>query len=1003
MPPRRLSLAFLLASAAIQPLSAALDPADAYQPRNTQAPGQGPPPAAEAAAALKLPEGFKATLFAGDPDVRQPIDMKLDDRGRLWVCEAYAYKEWQKKGEDRILIFTDRNGDGVADERKVFHGGFNHLSSVEIGFGGVWVLDTPNLLFFPDKDGDDVPDGSPQVLLDGWTEKGQHNMVNGLIWGLDGWLYGRHGITNPSLVGPPGTPEDQRVFIEPGVWRYHPVTQAFEVVLKGMTNPWGLDWDDRGELFLSGNVNGHLWHGIPGALYERMFGAGSVPHDYERLRTIAERPHYRSTGNWQDDWKNPAKGRDATNDLGGGHSHCGLMIYQGDTWPERHRGSLFMNNTHGRRINEERVEPKAGSYLGRHAGDLMTTPNLWFRGVSRLYGPDGDVYVSDWCDNGECHDDDGVHRNSGRIYKIVYGAGKPEAVNQDLAKKSDAELAALMLSKNEWFVRHARRILEERALSGAEGGLDAAAVSQLRDLLKNGTDVSRQLRALWTLQACDLLKEDELLATSHAENEHLRAWAVRFMCEDFAPSDLERMRLVDMAQRDSSALVRVHLASVLQRVTADVRWPLTHALIQRAEAKDDHTFELMLWYGLEPRIPDDPKEAMKAYASSAFPLLQTFIARRLAAEADDPECREAVGQLLATIAADPNADAAGSRLAAMRQGLEGRKNVGAPENWTDISPRLAERFSADVAALGLAFGDASTLDRLRADVRDAAKPAADRLRSLQTLREAGVSDLRKILLDSLGDPVLRTDALRGLAQVADASVPALILKGYAGYSAGEKAAAIDALCARPASARALLDAVASRKVPRTDVTATHARQIDALGDKKLSAQLTKTWGAVKSSTAEKEALISKFRAQLTDVNAPAADRAAGKAVFTRVCATCHVLFGEGGHLGPDLTGGGRRDLDYLLRNVIDPSAVVPRDYKMTVVTLNSGEVLAGVVPQETDKTLTVQTLAERRTIERTQAAKIEHQDISWMPEGLLQSIPAQDVRDLIAYLRSDGK
>src|SRR4051794_39884783 len=208
---------------------------------NTQNPKDKPLAPEEALKKITLPPGFEATLFAGEPDVMQPIAFDFDDRGRLWVVECFSYPDFKNENSDRILIFTDKDGDGRFDERKVFLTNGHHLSGIALGFGGVWVTSAPNLLFYPDRDGDDVPDGKPEIILDGWTLKAGHNMVNGLAWGPDGWLYGRHGITTHSLVGKPGTPENERTKLSCCIWRYHPVKKIFEVVCNGTTNPWGLD------------------------------------------------------------------------------------------------------------------------------------------------------------------------------------------------------------------------------------------------------------------------------------------------------------------------------------------------------------------------------------------------------------------------------------------------------------------------------------------------------------------------------------------------------------------------------------------------------------------------------------------------------------------------------------------------------------------------------------------------------------------------------------------
>ena len=381
--------------------------------------------------------------------------MALDDRGRLWVAESYSYKEWEKRGEDRVLVFEDTDGDGRFDSRKMFWDEGRHISSVEVGFGGVWVIDVPNLLFIPDRDSDDRPDSDAEVKLTGFTLKASHNMANGLRWGPDGWLYGRHGVLAKSSVKIPGAEPLAGIEgeFDCAIWRYHPTADGgrFEVFCRGMTNPWGMDWNGHGDVFFSGNVNGHLWHGIRGARYDRMFGEGFFPHAYRRLGPCADHLHH--AGDWGE-WTNTRSddGKGAHDRFGGGHSHCGLMIYRGDNWPAEYRGRAFLCNTHGRRVNSERLEVQGSGYVARHEDDFLLANNAWFKGVEMVYGPDGGVYLSDWCDYGECHDSDGVHRSSGRIYKITYG--KPDEVPEglrDLKKLDSGRLAKVQSHANAFF------------------------------------------------------------------------------------------------------------------------------------------------------------------------------------------------------------------------------------------------------------------------------------------------------------------------------------------------------------------------------------------------------------------------------------------------------------------------------------------------------------------------------------------------------------------------
>jgi putative membrane-bound dehydrogenase-like protein len=457
---------------------------------------------------MTLPEGFHVSLFAGEPDVVQPIAFTFDDRGRLWVVECLSYpnweKDWRKGGRDRILIFEDREGTGRFDHCKVFWDKGCNISGIQAGFGGVWICAIPNVLFIPDRDGDDVPDGPPEVVLDGWSMEAQHNIFNSLTWGPDGWLYGGNGILATSKVGKPGTPEDQRVPLNCGVWRYHPTKKEFEVVATGTTNPWGLDFDDYGEMFITNCVIKHLWHVIPGAHFQRMFGQDFNPHWYSLMSSCADHIHWAGGP-----WESSRGGQGGHGDAGGGHAHVGAMVFLGDNWPDRYRHTLFTCNLHGNRINNDTLERKGSGYVAHHGPDFLMANDSWFRGISIQYGPDGGVFVTDWTDTGECHNHVEVDRTNGRIYKITHG--KPlllqKTFREDLSKLTDLELVERQLHKNDWHVRHARRILQERA---AAGKLTAETQERLQAILHETPDVTRKLKALWALHATRGLNDKQL-------------------------------------------------------------------------------------------------------------------------------------------------------------------------------------------------------------------------------------------------------------------------------------------------------------------------------------------------------------------------------------------------------------------------------------------------------------------------------------------------------------
>tara|TARA_Y100000780_G_scaffold113812_1_gene102649 strand:+ start:470 stop:2275 length:1806 start_codon:yes stop_codon:yes gene_type:complete len=572
----------------------------------------------EAAKTMEVPKGFNVTLFAGEPDIKQPIAFCIDDRGRLWVAEANNYPDKKAGKKDRIIILEDTDGDGRHDKRIVFYDKLEYVSGIEVGFGGVWVMSIPNFYFIPDADYNGVPDGEPVVLLDGFgTHANSHTIANGFAWGPDGWLYGTHGITNWSLPGKPGTPKEKRRRFEGGVWRYHPVRHIWEPFAIGTTNPWGIDWNEYGHAFVCNCVNPHLFHIIQGAHYEPARNRPTGRFAYERIPTIADHLHFTNTKTIRAGIGTPEE--DAA---GGGHAHSGTMIYLGDNWPAKYRGDVFMNNIHGRRINHDRLARKGSGYAASHAPDVMRARDPWFVGVTLAYGPDGGVYVSDFSDTGECHHTRNTQKHTGRIYKITFGKLKPW--KGDIGKLNILELVKLQSHPNEWFARHARRVLHERQ----------ANTSVLAKALKSNRSVPLRLRALWTLRVTGNLDEKKLEGLLQDSSEHLRAWAIQLLCENRKPSEVARAEFARMAHEDKSPLVRLYLASAMQRLLLKQRVPVLAHLLAHTEDKDDQNLPLMYWYATEPVVAADRVAAVKLLTACQIPKVRQFITHRMATGRD---------------------------------------------------------------------------------------------------------------------------------------------------------------------------------------------------------------------------------------------------------------------------------------------------------------------------------------------------------------------------------
>lgn len=958
--------------------------------------------------AWRVPAGFQVTLFAAEPEVRQPIAMAFDARGRLWVAENYTYAErgvqFDRSLRDRILIFEDTDQDGQFDRRKVFWDEGRVLTSIEIGFGGVWALCAPHLLFIPDRNQDDIPDGEPEVLLEGWNAHAvQHNVVNGLKWGPDGWLYGRHGILASSHVGKPGSTPNQRQEVNCGIWRYHPTRKTFEVIANGTTNPWGMDWNEDGEPFFINTVIGHLWHLIPGAHYRRMYGEDPDPQVYLLIDQHADHYHWDRREVWSD-VRNLGVTK-TSSQAGGGHAHAGFMIYLGDNWPAAYRGRAFTINFHGRRLNQDRLERRGSGYVGRHEPDQFFSNDPWFRGVELAYGPDGGVYVADWSDTGECHEQDGVHRSSGRLFKVTYG--KPARVLIRPPETED-EFVRWLTHPNDWFARQARLRLQERSAAGVEV---ASLAQRLHRVFKEETSANRQVRMLWAIQAAGAADSDWLREQLQHTNEFVRTWAIRYLVDSLPLGNFQThldeavvLDLIRLASVDPAQSVRLTLASALQRLPLSQRTRLAGPLLARGSDAADHNLPLMLWYGVKPIAEHLPMAALQLLDECEISIVRRLMARRVGEELE--RAPHAVNALLRR-ANQTDAERV-DVVDGLAEAWRGWRSAQKPDAWDEFA--AASMASSDrelqrrVRDLNAFFGDGRALDQIRQVALDPQAEIVTRRSALETLIQQRAPDLRDICEKLLGIRELAATAARGLTLFDDPAIGRLLVRRYDTFAPQQRQAVIDALVSRPTFARELLLAIGSgeNRIPPQAVSAFHARQIRSFDDRELTQKLAEVWGALRNSDAAKRETITRLKTELTPARLRQADLAKGGELFNQACASCHKLYGTGGDIGPDLTGSGRHNLDYLLENIVDPSAILAANYRISSVTLKDGRALTGMVGRQTQRALSLQTAAENLTLAREDIENVRLSTLSLMPDGLLESLTSEQVRDLIAYLMAES-
>jgi putative membrane-bound dehydrogenase-like protein len=949
---------------------------------NTDPPDSHPPAPAEMLPLIEVPEGFTVTLFAGEPDVQQPINMEFDDRGRLWVAENYTYSggPYETKLRDRIVILHDTDGDGQHDTRKVFWDKGFMLTSLTWGFGGVWILNDGTLSFIPDRNGDDIPDSDPVVLLDGWSRDCGHNFVSGLMWGPDGWLYGRHGIVDTSYPGTPGTPREQRVFMNCGIWRFHPIRHVVEVVCNGTTNPWGLDYNDDNQFFMTNNVQGHLWHVIPGARYQRMYGRDFNPHAYELMDMTADHYHWDTKLKWTDSRDGKA------NDLGGGHSHVGGLIYHGENFPAEYRGKILMCNTHGRRINVNRLDREGSGYVGRREPDFMLVKTPWFRGVDLKMGPEGAIYVSDWSDNGECHDHDGIHRTSGRIYRIAFGS--PAKVNvESLRRSTDTPRPG-------WFARRDIRWNQEQTLQNA-----FTAYPQL-----DGKAFT--VRDLGWLEAINQLSTARLESALDSTDPLTRAAAVQLTATAPDNRPVLQKRLTALAATTQPANVLLALVSALQKLEPEPRQQLALALLSNpanaATIQSENQLTLMTWYGIEPLAAHPDLLPLL----NPIPKLQQFAVRRLAHQMAAGESTAAAAAL-SLIAARAGGDAteqarAAELLTAFRSGLAGLAHIATPQNWSEVDRALRATGNADITrgadALAALFGDGTALADLRSLAADASADPLARQQAIQALAQAKDGESVPLLIRLLTDRAAYDAAISAMAAFDNPEIAKELVQRLPGFKDGNRSLAIDTLSSRQPWAEQLIAAIEADRIPARELTAAQVRQLLAFNNSHIREVLEARWGVVQETPEARLAAVEKWRSLLTPEKLATANIEHGAELFKQSCASCHKLYGEGKNIGPDLTGANRSNLEYLLLNLVDPSAVVPKQFTTSVIVLNDGRVLTGVVVSKTEQTLVVQTDREQVTLARSDIEETRDTGKSLMPDGMLDKLTDDQVRDLFGFM-----
>jgi putative membrane-bound dehydrogenase-like protein len=952
-------------------------------------PPNDPRPPREAVKRMTVPPSFHVDLIAAEPDIVNPIAMAFDDRGRLYVTESVEYpRKSPGPGRDRIKIvegFEHPDGARVT----TFAEGLNIPTGIAIGYGGVWVLNAPDLLFYRQRD-DGTADGPPQVILTGFGRTDTHELPSSLTWGPDGWLYGLNGVFNEShVIDKNGKRHDFTC----ALWRLHPRTREFQVFAQGTSNPYGIAWDSEGSAIIEAChwATDHLFHFVETGYYTRQ--AGAYPPFTMRIGSITDHGHYKT-------------------------AYCGIACLDTDAFPPAYRGLICVGNVHAGSINADRLQRDGSTYLARCEPDLLVANDDWSMPVCLKIGPDGCLYVLDWYDRYHCSQDaardpDGVDRARGRIYRLRYG-DSPRAATFNLGAESDAQLLTRLAGPNGYFRETAQRLLTERLSSDGD---HAALRESLERLVFADAPRAARMHALWSLiggsgGGLDPAFHERLLAH---DDPGFRAWGVRAAgnAGHVAPAVAERItRLAGDASADVQLQIAIAsrkiegcdaLAVLVQtlahcgqdKLIPAIAWPNLHPLLESSAARyvtlikaADFSPAISM---LMPRAIDRILGARQPDADAASDLLEYALDR---SPERAPECIAAIAARAQSLG-----EPVLSRLSQRLEPIVDRifKDPHSSPTITLSAQLLATRLHLRAA---VAAGDTQ---QVRTKFLSPTEPPATRLQALDALiafhDPALIDSLPKVLSDS--QPPFAARVLAALGRVEDPKLADVILAQYPKLPIETQPLAIDLLMQREPWARKLLDAVLAGKLPKAVLNANHLRKIMETDDREAIWAVEKAYGSVRS---ERDPQREKVVAEMTDfLRHNIGDPAAGQRVFAGFCAQCHTIYGQGAaRVGPDLTANGRANFEQLVSNVFDPSLVIGPAYQVTTVVTRDGRNLTGLIAEDNEQRIVLRLPGEgEEAIPRGNVKYTRISKLSMMPEGIEDLLSRKDLADLFAFLSLD--